>query len=339
MEREQWLEGVLLPYPRRRHFMQWAKEGGAMPRPVALALADCGSPRQRAERLQRLQSHCTDTGIAICTPADPQYPRRAFAPLEDAPVALFARGDLSLIARDDIVTLIGARRATIEGIAWAQQCGADLARAEAVVASGLAFGIDAAGQRGALEAGGAVIAVLGTGVDRAYPLEHRKLHEAIAAKGCLLSEFAPGSGPRKHHFVARNRILAALGAGLVVVEAGPRSGTLSTVGFAQSLGREVLCVPGFPGRRQHETTLQLLRDGARLVRDARDVLADLELRSLETLYRPKLPGGLAGPARADEIAAACGRSLASILAELGRLEVEGLVRRLPGGYYRVAGEG
>jgi len=335
MEREVWLEGLLLPYHQRRWHMSWGKEDGTPSDRLLLALSACGDGSKRARRVEELLRRCERLGVAVISPADDGYPRDWLDSMDDPPVALFVRGDATLLRAPDAVSIVGARRATPEGISWAERCGADLARAGCPVVSGLAYGIDSASHRGCLRGGGRPVGVLGTGIDEVYPTAHAELHMEVAKRGCLVSEFAPGSGARKHHFVARNRILAGLGRGLVVVEAGSRSGTLSTVGFAQSFGRDILAVPGIPHRPQHASTLQLIRDGASMVRDARDILEDLGLRPLEALEQPLLPGGLPGPARVEEMAAATGRPVGVVLAELSALEISGKVRRLRGGLYSV----
>jgi DNA processing protein len=227
-----------------------------------------------------------------------------------------------------------------------------LAAAGWTVVSGLARGIDAAAHRGALEARGATVAVLGCGVDRGYPASNRDLRRAITRDGLLLTEFPPGTPPLKHHFPQRNRIIAALADGVVVVQAGLPSGALITVRHANDLGLEVLAVPGPADQAVSRGTHRLLQEGAALVTCAADVLAVMEElpcvrggnrdTTPETLDRagrgpgPRGPaqralaGLLEGPATLDEVAAQGGMSLQEAVAALGRLELRGLVRALPG---------
>lgn len=194
-----------------------------------------------------------------------------------APWALFGRGDPGLldgVQPHDAVAIVGARRATSYGREVARQLGHDLARAGIVVVSGLAFGIDGCAHRGALD-GGRTIAVLGCGPDICYPASHRSLWRRISENGLVLSELPPGAAPWRWTFPARNRIIAALAAMTVVVEAAARSGSLLTAVIAAELGRDVGAVPGPVNSRASAGPNDLLAGGACLVRDAQDVLDSL----------------------------------------------------------------
>ena len=205
-------------------------------------------------------------------PDDPRYPAR-LCELSPAP-ALWVRG--SLEADDALaIAIVGARRATPSGLEVAAQLARDLAVRGVTIVSGFARGIDSAAQRAALEAGGRTLAVLGCGIDVAYPPENRRLAEAVAARGALLTQFPPGMAPLPYHFPTRNRTLAALVLGVVVVEAAERSGSLSTAGFAADLGREVYAVPGKITSPTSAGVHRLLRDGARLVETWSDVVQEL----------------------------------------------------------------
>ena len=221
---------------------------------------------------------------------------------------------------------------------------AGLARAGVVVVSGLARGTDAAAHEGALAGG--TVAVLGCGIDVAYPPEHRALQERIAGQGLVLTEFPPGTPPLRHHFPQRNRLIAALSRGVVVVEASARSGALITANRALDLGREVFAVPGPIGRRTSEGTNALLRDGARIVLDATDILAELGLPAPEPDGAGAAPpAGLSGPALAvwqalsaesrhvDEVAARAGLDPAAALRALLELELLGCARQTAGMRY------
>jgi DNA processing protein len=170
------------------------------------------------------------------------------------------------------VTVVGARRASGYGLRVAERLAHDLALAGVTVVSGMARGIDAAAHRGALAGGGETIAVLAGGPDVVYPPAHLDLYRRIVSTGAVISEHAPGASPRRHHFTARNRIMAALGRVVVIVEAAQPSGTLVTADLAIKLGRTVGAVPGQLGVRVAEGANDLLKDGAALIRDARDVL-------------------------------------------------------------------
>jgi DNA processing protein len=205
-------------------------------------------------------------------PDDPRYPAR-LAELAPAP-ALWVRG--ALVEDDELaIAIVGARRATPYGLEVASQLARDLAARGVAIVSGFARGIDSAAHRAALDAGGRTIAVLGCGIDVVYPPENRRLAEAVAASGALVTQFPPGTAPLPYHFPTRNRTLAALVLGVVVVEAAERSGTLLTAGFAGDLGREVYAVPGKITSPTSAGVHKLLRDGARLVETWTDVVQEL----------------------------------------------------------------
>jgi DNA processing protein len=205
-------------------------------------------------------------------PDDPRYPAR-LAELAPAP-GLWVRG--ALVEHDDLaIAIVGARRATPYGLEVASQLARDLAARGVTIVSGFARGIDSAAHRAALNAGGRTIAVLGCGIDVVYPPENRRLSDAIAASGALVTQFPPGTAPLPYHFPTRNRTLAALVLGVVVVEAAERSGTLLTAGFAGDLGREVYAVPGKITSPTSAGVHKLLRDGARLVEAWTDVVQEL----------------------------------------------------------------
>jgi DNA processing protein len=247
------------------------------------------------------------------------------------------------------IAVVGSRRATAYGLHAAESLAGDLAARGMTVVSGLARGIDTAAHRGALDAGGRTIAVLGSGIDVIYPPENRSLALEIEARGALLSQFAPGTAPRPWNFPARNRILAGLALGVVVVEAGERSGALITASFAADLGREVFAVPGRVTDAMSAGPLRLLQDGAKLVRDWADVVQELPehwrraLRVPSTTFRAspqpsdRTPEGrvlallaVDEPRQIDELIG-CGIADASQLsAALVALEIGGWARQLPG---------
>jgi len=255
------------------------------------------------------------------------------------------------------VAIVGSRRPSPYGEAVAEQLGADLAKAGVVVISGLALGIDAAAHRGALVGGGVTIAVMGTGVDVVYPAGHSSLaEEIIAAGGALVSQFPDGTTPRRHNFPARNWTMAALSDLVVVVEAAEGSGALITAEAALHLHKEVLAVPGSVFSPLSVGTHGLIRDGAGLVQNARDVLAALGATQ-EVLDDPLAPPrslGFAPPRGRDGIlahlsdvlalsAAEIARKLqlpvAEVLGRLTSLELDGAVRRHHDGYVRALRSG
>jgi len=205
-------------------------------------------------------------------PSDAAYPA-ALTALTPAP-ELWLQGT---VVPDDAlaVAIVGARRASAYGLEVAEQLASDLAARGVTIVSGLARGIDTAAHRGALAAGGRTIAVLGAGIDVVYPPENVALAREVAAHGALLTQFAPGMPPLPQNFPTRNRTLAALALGVVVVEAAERSGSLITAGFAGDLGREVFAVPGKITSPTSGGAHKLLRDGATLVERWSDVVQEL----------------------------------------------------------------
>jgi DNA processing protein len=204
--------------------------------------------------------------------------------------------------------------------------------------SGLARGIDTAANQGALDGGGRTVAVLGSGLDRLYPPENAPLARALAEVGAVVSEFPLGTSPWKANFPRRNRVIAGWARATVVVEAGARSGALSTARAALDEGREVMAVPGHPSQPGAEGTNALLRDGAALVRGAADVLSELGLANPGDAAEPPADGVLAALARGvprgvDEIQARSGLALPALLARLAELEIGHAVVRLPGALF------
>ena len=205
-------------------------------------------------------------------PDDRRYPER----LRDVvpPPMLWTRGALS--ETDALaVAIVGSRRATAYGLEVAARLARELAARGVTIVSGFARGVDSAAHRAALDAGGRTIAVLGCGIDIVYPPENRRLADAVAASGALVTQFPPGTPPLPYNFPIRNRTLAALVVGVVVVEAAERSGSLSTAGFAADLGREVYAVPGKITSPTSVGVHKLLRDGARLVETWIDIVQEL----------------------------------------------------------------
>ena len=250
------------------------------------------------------------------------------------------------------VAVVGSRRPSPYGEAVSEQLSSDLAAAGVIVISGLALGIDAAAHRGALNGGGTTVAVMGTGVDLVYPAAHSRLAEDILASGgALVSQFADGTQPRRGNFPARNWTMAALSDAVVVVEAAEGSGALITAQAALELDREVMAVPGSIFSPLSVGAHGLIRDGAGLVQNARDVLAALgaQLEVLDDPLKPP-PGVGFEPARARdgllihlseamavsaaELARKVGLPVAEVLGRMTSLELEGAVRRHAGGYVR-----
>jgi DNA processing protein len=303
--------------------------------PTALGALRSGAARRNAEaELGRAGA----LGARIVGRDEPDYPpwlRRLHSP----PPVLWVRGALRAGEGERAVAVVGARAATGLGLAFARALARDLAAAGVTVVSGLARGIDTLAHRGALDAGGRTVAVLGSGLDRLYPGENAALARAIEKDGAVVSEFPLGTGPWKQNFPRRNHVIAGWGRAVVVVEAGARSGALSTARAALDEGREVMAVPGHPTQPNAEGTNGLLRDGAALVRGAPDVLAELGLapagNEKETTpadaVLAALPRGV--PASVDEIQARSGLALPALVARLAELELAEAVVRLPGALF------
>ena len=287
-------------------------------------------------------------GGAICVHSD-CYPQ-ALRELHDAPRALFHTGPVDRLLRlldEKAVAVVGARRASDHGKAVARELGRGLAAAGVTVVSGMAFGIDAACHRGALDGGGSAIAVLASGADRASPVTNRPLYRQLRAVGTVISEMPWGASPWPWLFPARNRIMAALADLTVVVEATPKSGSLITAKLAAELDRTVGAMPGAPGAQLTAGNNELIYDGCAVIRDARDALeilygvsaaARLEADTARARIanQPELLGVLDAVevgASLDEIADRTGLSARDVRGALARLERTGLIRRAGLGSY------
>lgn len=306
-------------------------------------LADVGAPsavlRAAQDALESRVSSLLDrvrrAGWRWLAPADDGYPT-LLGELADPPLGLFVRGEL---ARGPRVAVVGSRRATAYGRQVARLLGEELATAGVVVVSGMARGVDAAAHDGALAAGGTTWAVWGTGPDRLYPPEHGDLAERIAASGALITEYLPGTPPRRHHFPERNRLLAGMARAVVVVEAAARSGALVTARLAVDEGREVFAVPGSIFSELSVGPNALLRLGARPLLTPTDLLEAVGVsgRSPSAAAEP-LAGllGAVGPGESvtvDELASRTGRPVAEVLEELLRLELSGDIERQTDGRF------
>lgn len=283
--------------------------------------------------------------------ADSAYPA-ALLNLHDPPLVIYAKGQLSQLQHQGMA-IVGARSATTQGLANAHDFAKFLASEGWGIVSGLALGIDTAAHQGALAAQqpNSTIAVLATGMDRVYPASNRELAHQIAEKGLLLSEFQLGQSAMRHHFVRRNRLVAALSRGVLVVEAALKSGSLSTARLAAEIGREVFAIPGSIHSPLHKGCHQLIRSGAKLVESAEHILEEMG----HTLPLPfndappqqtPLPSDLAlelqqvaeamgtQPLSADQVQNRCtGLTAAQVGAALAQLELFDLVRLQPGGVY------
>ena len=255
---------------------EWlAAERGDARRALAGAPVEGGRPgRCELARRRRLLARL---GVLVVPQLWDGYPP-ALRLIPDPPPVLLVRGRLEVLHRP-AVAVVGARAATTYGLDIARRLGAGLARSGAVVVSGLARGIDAAAHEGALEAGGATVAVLACGPDVVYPPEHARLAERVAAAGAVVTELPPGCPPLRYHFPLRNRVISGLSRGVVVVEARAKSGSLITARHALDQGREVMAVPGPVTAAASAGPNALLRDGARPVVELRDAIETFGLRA------------------------------------------------------------
>jgi len=293
-------------------------------------------------------------GRSILAPDSTGYPP-LLRELADPPLALFVSGDAGLMATPQIA-IVGSRNPTSGGAATARDFAGTLARAGLAITSGLAVGIDGEAHRGALEAGGATLAVTASGPDRIYPAVHRGLAGRIAERGVVLTEYPPGSPPRRAHFPRRNRLISGLALGVLVVEAGPRSGALITARLAAEQGREVFAVPGSIHNPLARGCHRLIRQGAKLVETVDDVLIELAPRLRDALgavpekERPdSLEAGSAMPPDAaysellesvgydptaiDVLIERTGLTAEEVSSMLLWLELQGYVGAFPGGRY------
>jgi DNA processing protein len=318
---------------------------------------DCSHSSVR--EVQAIQDSCCKHGIGILTWPDPDYPEQ-LRHIHDAPLVLYTLGDTGLLAREQI-GIVGSRKATPAGLDHARRFAAELSTRELLVTSGLALGVDGAAHAGALDAGFPTIAVIGCGLDRIYPHQHRRLGERVIAHGLLISEYPPGTPAKAAHFPQRNRIISGLSRGVLVVEAGLRSGSLITARMALEQGREVFAIPGSVHSPVARGCHHLIKQGASLVETVDDILEELGAAwwspgvkvEPDSAPEPKRQGKrpLAGldsreiavfealgydPQSTDALSSATGLPADQLMQSLLLLELQGLVSSAPGGFQKIA---
>jgi DNA processing protein len=288
------------------------------------------------------------SGAQILLSTDAPYPA-LLAQTAGAPAALYVQGSVAALSSPQLA-MVGSRSPTPAGRATAREFAAWFARAGLTVTSGLALGIDAASHEGALLGGGLTVAVLGSGLDRIYPPENSALALRVSEHGALISEFAPGTAPLKHNFPRRNRLIAGLSLGALIVEAARHSGSLITARLAGESGREVFAIPGSIHSPLSRGCHQLIKQGARLVEEAADVLSELRIPLpqqavtralgaspaapvLDKEYEMLLDALGFEPATMDTLVARTELPSGSVASMLLILELQGRVATLPGGRF------
>ncbi len=334
----------------------------------ARLLAGCGVSADAIARLktpdqdliERYRAWLEGPQRSLITFGGPDYPPR-LAQLPDAPLALWVSGsELDLLSSPQLA-IVGSRSPTTSGRETAEQFACYLSERGLTITSGLATGIDGASHRGALPALGSTVAVLGCGIDVVFPRAHTQLAAEIAARGLLVSEYAPGVAPQKYYFPARNRIIAGLSLGTLVVEATRRSGSLITAEHAMDYGREVFAIPGSIHNPLARGCHYLIRQGAKLVEEAADILVELaphlraegielptvasaphEAGSVPLVDEPSYQNLLKemdfSPISITELGGRAELTTAEVSSMLLVLELEGLVEALPGGWYSRLGK-
>jgi DNA processing protein len=310
----------------------------------AIASIKQHEPAKEVEaELERITKH----RITVVTLTDPAYPAN-LKTIYDPPPFLYIRG--SIIQQDTAaIAIVGSRVASDYGSTATERISRELAHSGITIVSGLARGIDSIAHYGALSAKGRTIAVLGSGIDVIYPPENRKLYKAIAERGAVLSEFPMGTKPIAYNFPARNRIISGLSLGVLVVEASLNSGSLITARLALEQGREVFAVPGNVHSYKSKGTHKLLKEGAKLVENAQDILEEIRVKApipvsaehaientleMSTDCREVFQVLTEDPRHIDEIIIKTGFTSSQISTLLLELELQGLVKQLPGKLFK-----
>ncbi len=277
---------------------------------------------------------------------DTAYPE-VLLHIDEPPTVLYARGRIELLSAPSFA-IVGSRNATLQGAADAQAFASALSQAGLCIVSGLAAGIDAAAHRGGLAGAGASVAIMGTGPEQVYPPRNRKLGEELAASGCLVSEFAHGTPPIASNFPRRNRLISGLARGVLVVEAAMQSGSLITARRALDQGRDVFALPGSIHAPLSKGCHELIKQGAKLVENAEDILAEIRWPTRPASAAPLRDGGAEdplleaigfAPVSMDRIAQLTGMRASSLAAGLSRLEIEGRIAAVAGGLFQRVANG
>lgn len=319
-----------------------------VPEKIAYALSGTANAAMQAQ-IDTTLAWAAEPGNHVLTLADDSYPKSLLS-IADPPPLLYAKGRVELLARPALA-IVGSRNATAQGMQNAERFATMLSASGLTVVSGLALGIDAAAHTGACssDAGfGSTIAVTGTGLDLVYPAKHRSLAHQIAEHGCLLSEYPLGTPAIASNFPRRNRLISGMSLGVLVVEAALQSGSLITARSALEQGRDVFAIPGSIHSPLAKGCHQLIRQGAKLVESAQDIMEELRWQAAAApvrQVRPDPPALEAAPARVlqaaghdpasvDQLAERSGLPAAEVQAALLTLELDGVLSRLPDGRYQ-----
>lgn len=312
--------------------------------PAATARALLGPlPAACARQAEATLAWLAQAGNALLTLADPAYPRQLLD-IPDPPLLLYLKGRPELLSRPALA-VVGSRNGSAQGQANAGRFAQALSEAGLTIVSGLALGIDAAAHHGGLRGPGSSVAVIGTGADLVYPRSNRSLAQLLAERGCIVSEYALGVPALAANFPRRNRLISGLARGVLVVEAAARSGSLITARMAGEQGRDVFAIPGSIHSPLAKGCHALIKQGAKLVESAEDVLQELAWLAPQPAAAPAPAAAQPGPAAllaalghdpvdADALAARTGLDGADLLGQLLVLELAGLVERLPGGLFQ-----
>lgn len=309
-------------------------------------------PKYKEEVLLKLKT-VNDLDIKIITINDALYPYY-LKNIHDPPIILYVKGNM--INEEKSVAVVGSRRATSYGLRMAETISYELAKLGITVVSGMARGIDTYAHNGALRAGGRTIAVLGCGLDIVYPSENKALMDKITETGAVVSEYPPGTQPIPGNFPARNRIISGISQGVVVIEAGERSGSLITAGFALDQGREVFAVPGNINSFASVGTNKLIKDGAKIVTDIEDILEELRVfnfsgvnvgiekkdaydesrfKGLDSDERRLVEYLKTEPLHIDVLVNKSGLSVKVVNSILVMLELKGVIEQIPGKMFKI----
>jgi DNA processing protein len=312
---------------------------GALMQHLSAAQCDALLGEPDAALMEATLAWLDQPGNSLLTLADADYPQTLLE-IADPPAVLYCKGRRSLLSQHGL-GVVGSRNATPQGVRDAEAFARALSDAGLTIVSGLALGIDAAAHRGGLAGAGSSVAIIGTGLDRIYPARNKALAHRLAESGLIVSEFALGTPPLPGHFPRRNRLISGLSRGVLVVEAAPDSGSLITARVATEQGREVFAIPGSIHSPLARGCHALIKQGAKLVESAADILDELAWSQRlapptfpESVPDPVLDALDGAPATLDTLAQITGLTLDALSAKLLTLELDGRIASLPGGRYQ-----